>query len=118
MVVKNLQLMLFVVQLILCLLVKELLFGYGDVGKGTASLEVLDLSLQLLKLTQFVLYKLQWTVLKLKKLNTVVGNADIIITTTGNKDIVLGSHFEQKKIKLSFVTSDTLITKLHGLVKH
>jgi adenosylhomocysteinase len=45
-----------------------------------------------------VLYKLQWTVLKLK-LNTVVGNADIIITTTGNKDIVLGSHFEQMKDK-------------------
>jgi S-adenosylhomocysteine hydrolase len=44
-----------------------------------------------------VLYKLQWTVLKLK-LNTVVGNADII-TTTGNKDIVLGSHFEQMKDK-------------------
>jgi S-adenosylhomocysteine hydrolase len=45
-----------------------------------------------------VLYKLQWTVLKLKK-NTVVGNADIVITTTGNKDIVLGSHFEQMKDK-------------------
>jgi S-adenosylhomocysteine hydrolase len=45
--------------------------GYGDVGKGTAaSLEVLDLSLQLQRLTQFVLYKLQWTVLKLK-LDTV-----------------------------------------------
>jgi adenosylhomocysteinase len=60
-----------------------------------------------------VLYKLQWTVLKLK-LNTVVGNADIIITTTGNKDIVLGSHFEQMKDKLSFVTSDILITKLRA----
>jgi adenosylhomocysteinase len=60
--------------------------GYGDVGKGTAaSLEVLDLLLQ--KSIPFVLYKLQWTVL-VKKLNTVVGNADII-TTTGNKDIVL-----------------------------
>jgi adenosylhomocysteinase len=29
------------------------------------------------------------------KLNTVVGNADIIITTTGNKDIVLGSHLSK-----------------------
>jgi S-adenosylhomocysteine hydrolase len=39
--------------------------GYGDVGKGTAaSLEVLDLLLQLLKSIQFVRYKLQWTVLK------------------------------------------------------
>jgi S-adenosylhomocysteine hydrolase len=35
-----------------------------------------------------VLYKLLWTVL-VKKLNTVVANADIIITTTGNKDIIL-----------------------------
>jgi S-adenosylhomocysteine hydrolase len=52
-VVKNLQLMQFVVQLILCLLVKELLCGYGDVGKGTAFLEVLDLLLQLLKSIQF-----------------------------------------------------------------
>jgi hypothetical protein len=52
------------VQLILCLLVKEWLYGYGDVGKGTAaSLEVLDLLLQLLK---SIRYKLQWTVLKLK----------------------------------------------------
>jgi adenosylhomocysteinase len=25
---------------------------------------------------------------EVKKLNTVVGNADIVITTTGNKDIV------------------------------
>jgi adenosylhomocysteinase len=33
------------------------------------------------------------------KINTVVGNADIVITTTGNKDIVLGSHFEQMKDK-------------------
>jgi adenosylhomocysteinase len=42
--------------------------GYGDVGKGSAaSLEVLVQELLLLKLTQFVLYKLQWTVTKLKK---------------------------------------------------
>jgi hypothetical protein len=40
--------------------------GYGDVGKELLRLEVLDLSLQLQRLTQFVLYKLQWTVLKLK----------------------------------------------------
>jgi adenosylhomocysteinase len=28
---------------------------------------------------------------EVKKLDTVVANADIVITTTGNKDIVLGS---------------------------
>ena len=39
--------------------------GYGDVGKGSAaSLVVLEQELLLLKLIQFVLYKLQWTVLK------------------------------------------------------
>jgi adenosylhomocysteinase len=36
---------------------------------------------------------------EVKKLNTVIATADIIITTTGNKDIVLGSHFEQMKDK-------------------
>jgi adenosylhomocysteinase len=53
--------------------------------------------------------KLQWTVLK--KLNTVVGNADIVITTTGNKDIVLGSHFEQMKDKTIVCNIDILIMK-------
>jgi hypothetical protein len=45
---------------------KEFVCGYGDVGKELLLLEVLDLSLQLQRLIQFVLYKLQWTVLKLK----------------------------------------------------
>jgi adenosylhomocysteinase len=39
--------------------------GYGDVGKGTASFRGAG-SIVTLKLIQFVLYKLQWTVLKLK----------------------------------------------------
>jgi adenosylhomocysteinase len=36
---------------------------------------------------------------EVKKLDTVIATADIIITTTGNKDIVLGSHFEKMKDK-------------------
>ena len=36
---------------------------------------------------------------EVKKLDTVVGNADIVITTTGNKDIVVGRHFEAMKDK-------------------
>jgi adenosylhomocysteinase len=49
-VVKNLQLMQFVVQLIMLAGKRVVVCGYGDVGKGTAaSLEVLDLLLQLLK---------------------------------------------------------------------
>ncbi len=36
---------------------------------------------------------------EVKKLETVVGNSDIIITTTGNKDIVQSRHFEAMKDK-------------------
>ena len=36
---------------------------------------------------------------EVKKLSTVIKNADIIITTTGNKDIVQGHHFEAMKDK-------------------
>jgi adenosylhomocysteinase len=41
--------------------------GYGDdVGKELLCLEVLDLLFTVTEIDQFVLYKLQWTVLKLK----------------------------------------------------
>ena len=36
---------------------------------------------------------------EVKKLETVIANADIIITTTGNKDIVQARHFEAMKDK-------------------
>ena len=36
---------------------------------------------------------------EVKKLETVIGNADIVITATGNKDIVQGKHFEALKDK-------------------
>ncbi len=36
---------------------------------------------------------------EVKKLETVIGNTDIVITTTGNKDIVQGRHFEALKDK-------------------
>jgi adenosylhomocysteinase len=89
--------------------------GYGDVGKGTAaSLEVLDLSLQLQRLTNLCL-QAAMDGFEVKKLDTVVGNADIVITTTGNKDIVLGSHFEQMKDKTIVCNIDILITKLQLL---
>ncbi|MDX5427727.1 MAG: adenosylhomocysteinase, partial [Bacteroidota bacterium] len=36
---------------------------------------------------------------EVKKMDTVVGQADIIITATGNKDIIVGRHFEAMKDK-------------------
>jgi adenosylhomocysteinase len=34
-----------------------------------------------------------------KRMDNVVGEADIIVTTTGNKDIIVGRHFEKMKDK-------------------
>ena len=36
---------------------------------------------------------------EVKKLDTVIGNADIIVTATGNKDIVSERHFRAMKDK-------------------
>ena len=36
---------------------------------------------------------------EVKKLETVVGNADVVITTTGNKDIIRAEHFKAMKDK-------------------
>ena len=36
---------------------------------------------------------------EVKKMASVIGNADIVITTTGNKDIIRGEHFEALKDK-------------------
>jgi adenosylhomocysteinase len=36
---------------------------------------------------------------EVKRLETALGNADIVITTNGNKDIVRGEHFEAMKDK-------------------
>ena len=36
---------------------------------------------------------------EVKRLATVIGNADIVITTTGNKDIIRAEHFEALKDK-------------------
>jgi S-adenosylhomocysteine hydrolase len=60
-----------------------------------------------------VLYKLLWTVLKLKNKHRC-WHADIIITTTGNKDIILGSHLQMKD-KTIVCNIDILITKLQLL---
>ncbi|MEM0932410.1 MAG: adenosylhomocysteinase, partial [Bacteroidota bacterium] len=36
---------------------------------------------------------------EVKRLESVIGNADIVITTTGNKDIIRGEHFKALKDK-------------------
>ena len=74
--------------------------GYGDVGKGTAaSFRGAGSIVTVTEIDQICALQAAMDGFEVKKLNTVVDNADIIITTTGNKDIVLGSHFEKMKDK-------------------
>jgi S-adenosylhomocysteine hydrolase len=84
-VVKNQQLMLFVVQLTLCLLVKRVVCGYGDVGKGTASFRGAGSIVTVTEIDPICALQAAMDGFEVKKLDTVVGNADIVITTTGNK---------------------------------
>jgi adenosylhomocysteinase len=74
--------------------------GYGDVGKGTAaSFRGAGSIVTVTEIDPICALQAAMDGFEVKKLNTVVGNSDIVITTTGNKDIVLGSHFEQMKDK-------------------
>ena len=74
--------------------------GYGDVGKGTAaSFKGAGSIVTVTEIDPICALQAAMDGFEVKKLETVVGNADIIITTTGNKDIVQGHHFEAMKDK-------------------
>ena len=74
--------------------------GYGDVGKGTAaSFRGAGSIVTVTEIDPICALQAAMDGFEVKRLDTVVGNADIVITTTGNKDIVLGSHFEKMKDK-------------------
>ncbi|UMB53461.1 adenosylhomocysteinase [Lutibacter sp. A64] len=74
--------------------------GYGDVGKGTAaSFKGTGAIVTVTEIDPICALQAAMDGFEVKKLETVVGNADIVITTTGNKDIVQGHHFEAMKDK-------------------
>ena len=74
--------------------------GYGDVGKGTAaSFRGAGSIVTVTEIDPICALQAAMDGFEVKKLDSVVANADIIITTTGNKDIVLGRHFEAMKDK-------------------
>ena len=74
--------------------------GYGDVGKGTAaSFKGAGSIVTITEIDPICALQGAMDGFEVKKLDTVIGKADIIITTTGNKDIVTGSHFEKMKDK-------------------
>ena len=74
--------------------------GYGDVGKGTAaSFKGAGSIVTVTEIDPICALQAAMDGFEVKKLETVVANADIIITTTGNKDIVRAEHFEAMKDK-------------------
>lgn len=74
--------------------------GYGDVGKGTAaSFRGAGSIVTVTEIDPICALQAAMDGFEVKKLETVVGNADIVITTTGNKDIVRSEHFEAMKDK-------------------
>ena len=74
--------------------------GYGDVGKGTAaSFKGAGSIVTVTEIDPICALQAAMDGFEVKRLDTVVGNADIVITTTGNKDIVQARHFEAMKDK-------------------
>ena len=74
--------------------------GYGDVGKGTAaSFAGAGSIVTVTEVDPICALQAAMDGFEVKKLETVVGNSDIVITTTGNKDIVRAEHFEAMKDK-------------------
>tara|TARA_R110002124_G_scaffold120895_6_gene279067 strand:+ start:124901 stop:126217 length:1317 start_codon:yes stop_codon:yes gene_type:complete len=74
--------------------------GYGDVGKGTAaSFKGAGSIVTVTEIDPICALQAAMDGFEVKRLETVVGNADIVITTTGNKDIVQGKHFQAMKDK-------------------
>ena len=74
--------------------------GYGDVGKGSAaSLKGAGARVVVTEIDPICALQAAMDGFAVKKLETVIADADIIVTTTGNKDIVQGHHFEAMKDK-------------------
>ncbi|MAS16443.1 MAG: adenosylhomocysteinase [Flavobacteriaceae bacterium] len=74
--------------------------GYGDVGKGTAaSFRGAGSIVTVTEIDPICALQASMDGYEVKKLNTVIKNADIVITATGNKDIVTKEHFKAMKDK-------------------
>ena len=75
--------------------------GYGDVGKGSAaSLRGAGARVIVTEIDPICALQAAMDGFSVKRLETVVSEADIVVTTTGNKDIVQGHHFEAMKDKV------------------
>ncbi|MGB2101000.1 MAG: adenosylhomocysteinase, partial [Flavobacteriaceae bacterium] len=74
--------------------------GYGDVGKGTvASFQGAGAIVTVTEIDPICALQASMDGYEVKKLETVIANADIIVTATGNKNIVTERHFRAMKDK-------------------
>jgi len=74
--------------------------GYGDVGKGTAaSFSGAGAIVTVTEIDPICALQAAMDGYEVKKMETIIPNADIVITTTGNKDIILEKHFRAMKDK-------------------
>jgi adenosylhomocysteinase len=74
--------------------------GYGDVGKGSAaSLRSAGCRVIVTEIDPICALQAAMDGFAVKKMDTAVKEADIIVTATGNKSIVLGRHFKMMKDK-------------------
>ena len=75
--------------------------GYGDVGKGSAaSLRGAGARVIVTEIDPICALQAAMDGFAVKRMETVVGDADIVVTTTGNKDIIQGHHFKAMKDKV------------------
>ncbi len=74
--------------------------GYGDVGKGTAaSFRGAGSIVTVTEIDPICALQACMDGYEVKRLETVVENADVIITATGNKDIIREEHFKAMRDK-------------------
>ncbi len=80
---------------------KVVVAGYGDVGKGTAaSFRGAGSIVTVTEIDPICALQACMDGFEVKKLETVIANADIIITATGNKDIIKEKHFRAMRDKV------------------
>ena len=74
--------------------------GYGDVGKGTvASFSGAGAIVTVCEVDPICALQAAMDGYEVKKMSTVISNADIVVTATGNKDILKEEHFRLMKDK-------------------
>ena len=74
--------------------------GYGDVGKGTvASFSGAGAIVTVCEIDLICALQAAMDGYEVKKMNSVISKADIVVTATGNKDILQEQHFKLMKDK-------------------